>query len=96
MNCKQGDLAIVVNSLCGNEGKIVRCLRLLPAHRWEFPDGSIVIKPSWEIDISLPSFDGSCTTRVADDRLRPIRDPGDDAVDETLLWKQVPKPTEAA
>jgi len=26
-NCKQGDLAIVVNSQAGNEGKIVKCLR---------------------------------------------------------------------
>lgn len=26
LNCKQGDLAIVVKSLAGNEGKIVKCL----------------------------------------------------------------------
>lgn len=28
LNCNQGDLAVVVRSECGNEGKIVRCLRL--------------------------------------------------------------------
>jgi hypothetical protein len=29
---------------------------------------------------------------AADSSLRPIRDPGEDAQDETLLWKQVPQP----
>jgi hypothetical protein len=28
MNCKQGDLAIVVRSTVGNEGKIVSCVKL--------------------------------------------------------------------
>ena len=28
LNCKQGDLAVVVRSMAGNEGKIVRCLAL--------------------------------------------------------------------
>jgi hypothetical protein len=33
----------------------------------------------------------------ADRRLRPIRDPGEDATDETLLWLPVPtKQTESA
>ena len=31
LNCKVGDLAIVVRSVAGNEGKIVRCLELLPS-----------------------------------------------------------------
>ena len=30
MNCKPGDLAIVVRSVAGNEGKIVRCLAVIP------------------------------------------------------------------
>ena len=28
LNCKQGDLAIVIRSHAGNEGKIVTCVRL--------------------------------------------------------------------
>jgi hypothetical protein len=31
---------------------------------------------------------------IEDRRLRPIRDPGDDAVDETLQWVGAPKPAE--
>src|SRR5574337_462291 len=29
LNCKQGDLAVIVRSYAGNEGKVVRCPRLL-------------------------------------------------------------------
>jgi len=32
---------------------------------------------------------------VPDANLRPIRDPGDDAVDETLAWRSVPQKVEA-
>lgn len=31
---------------------------------------------------------------VPDANLRPIRDPGDDAVDETLAWRSVPQKVE--
>lgn len=29
MNCKQGNMAVVVRSMAGNDGKIVRCLRVV-------------------------------------------------------------------
>ena len=34
MNCKQGDIAIVVKSFAGHEGKIVRCIRLAEETEW--------------------------------------------------------------
>jgi hypothetical protein len=87
LNCKVGDLAWVVRSVCGNEGKIVRCLRFLPAHRWERVDGSIRVGNGWETDPVLFGWDGRET--VANDAaLRPIRDPGDDARDES--WAYLP------
>lgn len=86
MNCKQGDLAIVVKSWAGNEGKIVRCIKYAGVQPWQ--DGEDL--PSWEIDIDLPGVYGPPENIIADEQLRPIRDPGDDAQDETLTWLEVP------
>lgn len=88
MNCKPGDLAFVVKSVVGNEGKIVRCLRLLTeaeARRENWRR-----RPMWEVDGLLLDTDGCLEPRAADDCLRPIRDPGDDARDEALNWLPVP------
>lgn len=90
MNCKQGDLAIVVRSSAGNEGKIVRCLRLIKSIIWVDVDGKGSRHPTWEIDVLLPDWSGIFTNYICDYQLRPIRDPGDDAVDETLIWLPVP------
>ena len=84
MNCKPGDLAIVVRSQLGNEGKIVRCIRL--ASGWN---------AVWEIDraIAKHTFQDKEFVRLAPDEcLRPIRDAGDDARDEMLrpLPEEVP------
>lgn len=85
MNCKPGDLAIVVRSKSGNEGKIVRCIRLCtPAeadaeHYWS--------GPLWKVDALLVAKrrgDVKFTPHCPDECLRPIRDPGDDAQDEML------------
>ena len=49
LNCKAGDLAIVVKSFTGNEGKIVRCIRLADdADKASF--GCLLSKPVWVID----------------------------------------------
>ena len=75
LNCKQGDLAIVVHSMCGNEGKIVRCLKLLPAgHGRAHPK----LGPLWEVDVELnrvlvSGAKGSPARMVPDSALRPIR-----------------------
>lgn len=91
MNCKPGDLAIVVRSYAGNEGKIVRCVRLLSeAQLWEGPGIDSLISPDWEVDLPLRNCGGGMQSSIPDCLLRPIRDPGDDAVDETLL--RLPSP----
>ncbi len=91
MNCKQGDLAMIVYSKCSPEliGSIVRCVRFEPG-----PTG----KPAWRIDRKLHSgkqvrpgltVEGDWWE---DSTLRPIRDqPGED---ETLTWAPVPSTVE--
>lgn len=99
MNCKQGDLAVIVHSVMGNEGKVVTCLRFLGTVQFVQCDDSIKSKPAWEIDRYLPTTLGVLSNVIADHRLRPLRP--DDGTDETLLWAPVPIPatkpqTEAA
>ena len=92
LNCKQGDLAIIVSSTCGNEGKIVRCLELLVTDRvpdtkgmvWGLLTGRQAV---WRIDrpIDMKSRSGEFTqaTYCADKRLRPLRGDVNDEVLET-------------
>lgn len=79
LRCKPGDLAIVVRSLAGNEGKIVRCIRFLGDVK--FINGDVL--PSWEIDGSLIGNRGLPTSKVPDCFLHPIRPPAQDQSTET-------------
>lgn len=103
MNCVKGDLAYVFRSQVGNYGKTVTCLRLATADDF-FRDGEVPRAGDyWLIDRDLIVVcavhygDGSKVqfekaTRICPDAiLRPIRDPGDDAVDETLLRIRIPE-----
>ncbi len=91
MNCKPGDLAMVVNSTCGNEGVIVTCLEYIGLMNWHGRDYRPKARPTWRIDRELPAFDGCHVGPFCKDEiLRPIRDPGDDAVDESLAWTKTP------
>lgn len=96
MNCKPGDLAIIVWSAAGNEGKIVRCVRLLGERLWYGPGEASMPYPTWEVDRDLHDWGGEVGRDVPDAQLRPIRDPGDDAVDETLEWLPSPSRREPA
>ena len=90
MNCKPGDLALIVYSRAGNEGKIVRCLRFIGhVPGWAGYD-------CWEIDQSIKGTFGDLTNTVQDAHLRPLRDPGDDAQDESLSWLPVPSREEVS
>lgn len=96
MNCKQGDLAIVVRSWAGNEGKIVRCLRLATEREISCVSFDKTSGPVWVTDSVLfyAYRDGpkaGSGPLCLDSYLRPIRDPGDDATDETLTWLPVPR-----
>lgn len=98
MNCKPGDLAIVVRSKAPwLLGRVVTCVRLHDSQTHDLdglPFGGDA-GPRWVIDPPLATH-MTLTGKplllytVADKALRPIRDPGDDAQDETLSWKQVP------
>lgn len=47
LNCRPGDLAIVVRSVCGNEGMILRCIEMLPPG---FDDLDEKYGPVWLVD----------------------------------------------
>lgn len=81
LNCKEGDLAIIVKSYSGNEGKIVKCLRYFEKE-WTLENGTKYL-PSWEIDIKLGNKYGYFHNSIPDEQLRPIRD--QDGEDEMLL-----------
>lgn len=94
MNCRPGDLAFIVSvgeilPLCAREalhraaiGRVVRTVHLTPPS-----DGSDV--PCWMLEepFSVPYGDDGTLIYcwgIADRGLRPIRDPGEDAVDEMI------------
>jgi hypothetical protein len=74
LNCKQGDLAVIVRSRYGNEGKVLTCLRLasfaeVNAERLVIWKGSV-----WVTDATIDCNDGTTTRLYPDERLRPLRD----------------------
>lgn len=78
LNCKQGDLAVIVRSAAGNEGAVVTCLELVARPYWfagEMPG------PTWRVDRMLRGR-AFPTDVVADIQLRPLRD--SDGEDEVL------------
>lgn len=89
MNCKQGDLAMVIKGI--SSGTICTCERLMSyeeAARYGYStdlDG-----PMWFTDKMFLSTWGDSDPLMFDDYLMPIRDPGPEAVDETLEWLKVP------
>lgn len=96
MNCKPGDLAVVIKSVTGaNLGRIVRCVELLPAARVEFPDG-IHVMPAWRLGERVQGWRADPRGALAPDTwLRPICD--NDGADETLTWVGLPaKPEQVA
>ena len=85
MNCKPGDLVVVVRGMYA--GEFCTCIRLIghyqpmsfvPGHGFTQHGG-----PVWEVS-------GAVFTAASDLALTPIRDPGDDARDQTLDWLPVP------
>ncbi len=105
LRCKPGDLAVVINAdYCKeNIGLIVHVLR--PAVAGDRLDtGSVVAwevgNDSWVVQVAGA---GTLNAQMAlgfkiktkqsicrDSNLRPIRDPGEDAQDETLTWLPSP------
>jgi hypothetical protein len=89
MNCQKGDLAVIVSGT-ENIGRIVTVLAVSELHGAGW----------WYVEIHGSPGTGTWHGtnerghdkygHISDRRLRPIRDPGDDAQDETLDWLQVP------
>lgn len=90
MNCKPGDLAYIVRSEEGNSRRFVTV---------EFDSRRRDHNDHWWVCTSTSDVfsyrDGMIRAGqkflVADSTLRPIRDPGDDAVDETIQRLGKPK-----
>lgn len=85
MNCKPGDLAIVVATANAQQreyiGKIVTCVKVVNTI-----DGPV----GWRTAPFLVNQFTKNSIAWVDHHLRPIRDPGDDATDETLQWLPTP------
>lgn len=73
MNCKPGDLAVIVESMAGNEGRIVTCLRLATEAEVDAANLAPHRAPYWHIDTEIPTVWASVRL-AADMQLRPIRD----------------------
>ena len=95
MNCKTGDLAIVVKSKAGNEGKIVTCLELIPAYVNVLDVNGVFItfnQPFWKVDQEMKMFNnhtGNITANsyyCTDSCLLPLKA---DLNDETLDTKEL-------
>ena len=83
LNCKPGDLAVVV--IGDHAGVVLTCLQSFQ-QRVYMPDHSVRLVHVWETDRALRGCLGKTDCFIEDELLKPLRDPGDDAVDETLLW----------
>jgi hypothetical protein len=89
MNCEKGDLAVIVKSIAGNEGKIATCIRLASyeevMREGFFAWARLIV---WVTDGEFIINNGGTTSLAPDEYLKPLRDnPG---TDETLLWAPVP------
>lgn len=100
MNCKPGDLAVVVrdqrSGSAKTAGKIVEVLYAAPGQPFNMPDGfRHAASPAgawWVVrfmhQLLVPTIRGermSAYAVVPDLVLRPIRDPGEDATDEMIV-----------
>ena len=88
MNCKRGDLAVVVRSMAGNEGRLVSCIRLARTDELIAFNVRMDCGPAWVIGEKLMSSSGGLIPIAIDAWLRPIRD--QDGEDETLTWAGKP------
>lgn len=86
MNCKPGDLAVMVRS--DFPENIGRLLRVIVADSWDGHDWSC--EACCRVMTSRGWRKAGASVLALDSDLRPIRDPGDDAKDETLEWLPVP------
>lgn len=86
MNCEPSDLAFVVKGFPEtNRDRVIRVTTI------NIDVSAMLLHPMWNYEGELVSPFGGRAVCVADACLRPIRDPGDDAVDETLTYAGDPR-----
>ena len=80
MNCKPGDLAVIVRSKAGNCGRFLTVIRLATAEDLLAYGDAHPGSPIWVSDTPVRDVAGNVNPIVPDDILRPIRDqPGDES-----------------
>lgn len=89
MNCKPNQLAIVVRQFPGARpdalGKIVRTVALYAEATIRGRDGvGHALTNVWNVEFRGMTERGAYLLGVPDDCLKPINDPGNDAVDEII------------
>lgn len=89
LNCKVGDLAVIVKSRAGNLGKVIRCIEFLGVVQYQ----DLTYEASWRSDKKMMSSDGTMSDVLRDSQLRPLRD--SDEPDETLAWAGKPQEVKA-
>lgn len=101
MNCKPGDLAVIVSA--PNRAALGLFVNVIELDGGVSANARHLGSPLWVIEASGGAIpcgkNGKPHKRVTapDSALRPIRNPGEDARDETLEWLPVPiKETEVA
>lgn len=103
MNCRSGDLARVVapgyfiRCSCGVSTLVVKPDTFVVCAK-PFADGWFLAEPlpvAGEWACGAGPFTGTCGS-LPDRLLRPIRDPGDAAVDETLIYAGDPRVREVS
>lgn len=90
MNCKQGDIAVLVRNLIRlKAGAIVTCVEFkAETLAWnKVFKTNIVVRNVWVVDIKPEN--PRCAVTVIEDRfLRPLRN--NDGQDQTLTWAGLP------
>lgn len=105
MNCKQGDMAIIIRSQAGNEGKVVTCMEYVRGPMLYESKGKLCALTAgdwWRTDRNVNMFveesDGSTVVYqdfapfVFDKWIRPIgnKDNPEEVKDDVLLPSSVP------
>lgn len=89
MNCKPGDIARIIEQ-GRNRDALVRVLDDLECDPGVWRCEALQTVVAYRLNWPVGSFPAGTILWGPDANLRPIRDPGDDAQDETLSWLPVP------
>lgn len=89
LNCRPGDLALIERAGRETQHLVGHFVTVKRIHHASSPR-----LPGWVYEPRFIAADGVAVEWLEDCCLRPIRDPGDDAVDESKAWlPPVPLPT---